>query len=136
MLERLAREQKIGGCKKRDRGKFMNSDCEGVFVVAGGGINLLTWLLENPGEHTPTAVLEATVPDSRAALEEYVEHYAQHSLEGQEIVSEEVCNSMALAAYDRAHWLSSKLANVFGLAISASLVTNYEKHEEIHAYIS
>lgn len=109
-----------------------NSPRKGVIVITGGGVQLLYWLLATPG--ASRTILEASIPYSLKSL---VEH--QNSVADEKAVSLEVAQSLSETAYDQANYLVSNLndvGNLFGLSITASLSTDYEKRGDVHAWIA
>lgn len=99
------------------------------FVIActGGGSGAISSLLQVPG--ASNSILDAQVPYSNAALEDFVGQTIDH------YCSPETTRLMAVAAWQRARVLEPG-AQVFGIACSAALVSDSIKKGEHRLHIA
>ena len=100
------------------------SPWQGVLHITGGGASLLTDMLSTPG--ASATVLEAKVPYAGAALADLL------GREPEQAASATTARAMAMAAYARARDLSS--GQIFGLGVTASLVTDRPKKGQTRAH--
>ena len=98
-----------------------------ALATTGGGSQLLTWLLNHPG--ASRAVIEAQVPYSTAALQDYLGSPGPHRVE------EETARSMAARAFARARGLSGDEHPVIGVGCTAALATSRRRRGQDRASI-
>ena len=101
-----------------------DSDWLGVFYVTGGGVSLIAEVLATPG--ASQTVLEASVPYAATALESLLGRAPDQA------TSAATARQLAMAAYERAHALTSpgtatNTDSLFGFGCTASLATNRVK---------
>ena len=106
-----------------------------VLVVAGGGNAIITDLLDVPG--ASRTVLEAVVPYSETAMADFVGR-TPAEITGTGFVSASHAGVMANAARDRALELARDIAatDVWGLAVTAALVTDRTKRGDHRAHLA
>jgi len=101
--------------------KIHDSTFRFVLISSGGGTNAISEILKVPG--ASNSVLEAYVPYAKESLDHYLlrqpDHYCSH----------DTTLSMAAKAYSAAKKIDPKThpKKLLGIAITASLATNYEK---------
>lgn len=101
--------------------------CRFVIACTGGGSAAISALLQVPG--ASNSVLDARVPYSNAALEDFVGQNVEH------YCSPETTRLMAVAAWQRAKILAPKVP-VIGIACSAALVSETIKKGEHRIHIA
>ncbi len=99
-----------------------------ALVTAGAGTEALSNLLGVAG--ATRTMLEAIVPYSKAAMDEYL------GTSPQKYVTSETANLLAGRAYTRARWLETESLPSIGLACSATIITDRPKRGEHRAHIS
>lgn len=99
-----------------------------ALVTAGAGTEALSNLLVVPG--ATRTMLEAIVPYSKAAMDEYL------GTPPQKYVTSKTANLLAGRAYTRARWLESENIPSIGLACTATIITDRPKLGEHRAHIS
>ena len=101
--------------------KIHSSPFRFVIVSSGGGTNAISKILKIPG--ASKSVLEAYVPYARESLDYYLLKQPDH------YCSLDTTLSMAAKAYSAAKKidLNSNHKNLLGIAVTASLATNYLK---------
>ncbi|MBN2469743.1 MAG: hypothetical protein JXN59_03375, partial [Anaerolineae bacterium] len=90
-----------------------------VLVASGGGSQALAWLLSVPG--ATRTVLEVTLPYSYASFDRFLGYTPD------QYASAETAVAMARVAYRRARILAPDGTPAFGLACTATLVTDRPK---------
>lgn len=101
---------------------------KGCIVVAGAGAKSLSQLLAEPG--ASNTVLDAQIPYSREALEEYV-----HASSDQHVSLNEA-KLMAASAFKRAQQLASEHGSLFGVGCTAAVATDRDRKGDDRAYIA
>ena len=105
------------------------SPVRACLVVAGGGARALAWLLAVPG--ASRTVLDAQVPYSMAALDQYAGFRARQHVSVEEAVA------LAGAALVRAGELSGEsLAPVAGVSCTAAVATDRPKRGDHRAHVA
>ena len=110
--------------------KIHSSPYRFVLVSSGGGTNAISEILKVPG--ASKSVLEAYVPYAKESLDYYLLKQPDH------YCSIETTLSMAAKAYSAAKKidLNTNPKNLLGIAVTASLATNYSKKGEHKFYIA
>src|SRR6056300_1142614 len=110
--------------------KIHSSPFRFVIVSSGGGTNAISEILKIPG--ASKSVLEAYVPYARESLDYYLLKQPDH------YCSLDTTLSMAAKAYSAAKKidLNSNHKNLLGVAVTASLATNYSKKGEHKFFIA
>jgi len=96
----------------------------GVFMIAGGGLEMLHHLLRVPG--ASGTVLEGIVPYAGKSMDTFLGFKPDRSC------SEETARAMAMAAYRRA----LDYDGTFGFAMTSALTTNREKKGKCRTHIA
>ena len=99
-----------------------------VLVASGGGSQALAWLLSVPG--ATRTVLEVTLPYSYASFDRFLGYTPEH------YASAETAAAMARVAYRRARILAPDGTPAFGLACTATLVTDRPKKGRHRCHIA
>ena len=101
-----------------------------VLVSSGGGTNAISELLKVPG--ASKSVLEAYVPYAKESLDFYLLKQPDH------YCSLQTTLSMAAKAYSAAKKIdqNANTKNLLGVAVTASLATNYSKKGEHKFFIA
>ena len=107
-----------------------NSSYRFVIVSSGGGTNAISEILKVPG--ASTSVLEAYVPYAKESLDYYLLKQPDH------YCSMDTTLSMAAKAYSAAKKIdpTNHPKNLLGIAVTASLATNYPKKGEHKFFIA
>jgi hypothetical protein len=107
-----------------------SSGCQAVIAVTGGGSKAISQLLEIPGGSQ--TVLEAIVPYSQAALEDWLGGPVDQAC------SEPTARAMAMAAWMRARKLTpdSDPHQLVGIGATASLASNRPKQGEHRVHVA
>ena len=110
--------------------KIHSSPFRFVLVSSGGGTNAISEILKVPG--ASRSVLEAYVPYAKESLDYYLLKQPDH------YCSLGTTLSMAAKAYSAAKKIdpSTNPKNLFGIAVTASLATNYSKKGEHKFFIA
>jgi hypothetical protein len=110
--------------------KIHSSPYRFVIVSSGGGTNAISEILKIPG--ASKSVLEAYVPYARESLDYYLLKQPDH------YCSLDTTLSMAAKAYSAAKKIdpNSNHKNLLGIAVTASLATNYLKKGEHKFFIA
>jgi hypothetical protein len=110
--------------------KIHSSPYRFVLVSSGGGTNAVSEILKVPG--ASKSVLEAYVPYAKESLDYYLLKQPDH------YCSKETTLSMAAKAYSAAKKidLNTNPKNLLGIAVTASLATNYSKKGEHKFFIA
>lgn len=104
------------------------SPAKAVIVIAGGGAQVLSWLLSVPG--ASRTVLEVQVPYSAAALTEFL------GAEPGRVVSQETSRDMARVAFERAGRLSPSAEPLVGIGCTAAVATDRPKRGGHRCFVS
>tara|TARA_Y100001935_G_C17307472_1_gene513308 strand:+ start:2645 stop:3754 length:1110 start_codon:yes stop_codon:yes gene_type:complete len=101
-----------------------------VLVSSGGGSNAIGTLLKTPG--ASNSILEAYIPYAKESLDFYL------MKKPDSYCSQETTTRMAARAYSAAKKIDQKsdIKNLFGIAITATLSTNYEKRGDHRFHIA
>jgi hypothetical protein len=106
-----------------------SSDVRVCLVLAGAGSRAVSWLMAVPG--ASRTVLDAQLPYSVAALDEYVD------IQSQQHVSAGEAELMSVAAYRRARRLRGNGDfDVVGLACTATIMTDRQKRGEHRCHVA
>ena len=97
-------------------------------ATTGGGVELLTWLLNHPG--ASGCMLEARVPYHHRALREYLQAPGPHGS------NQRTARNMAIRAFSRGCRFSEAEATTMGLGCSAALATNRVRRGEDRAFVA
>ncbi len=97
-------------------------------ATTGGGVELLTWLLNHPG--ASGSILEARVPYHHRALREYLQAPGPHGS------NQRTARDMAIRAFSRGCRFSEAKATTMGLGCSAALATNRIRRGEDRAFVA
>ena len=110
--------------------KIHNSSYRFVIVSSGGGTNAISEILKVPG--ASNSVLEAYVPYAKESLDHYLLRQPDH------YCSLDTTLSMAAKAYSAAKKIApgTNPKNLLGVAVTASLATNYSKKGEHKFFIA
>jgi len=110
--------------------KVHSSPYRFVLVSSGGGTNAISEILKVPG--ASTSVLEAYVPYAKESLDYYLMKQPDH------YCSLDTTLSMAAKAYSAAKKIDpdTNPKNLLGIAVTASLATNYSKKGEHKFFIA
>ena len=110
--------------------KVHSSPYRFVLVSSGGGTNAISEILKVPG--ASTSVLEAYVPYAKESLDYYLLKQPDH------YCSLDTTLSMAAKAYSAAKKIDpdTNPKNLLGIAVTASLATNYSKKGEHKFFIA
>lgn len=92
---------------------------QAVLVASGGGSQALAWLLSVPG--ATRTVLEVTLPYSYASFDRFLGYAPEH------YAAPKTAVAMARTAYRRARILAPEGTPAFGVACTATLVTDRPK---------
>ncbi len=101
---------------------------QAVLVSSGGGSQAFAWLLSVPG--ATRTVLEVALPYSYASFERFLGYVPEH------YVAPETAVAMAKAAYRRARILAPDGTPSFGVACTATLVTDRPKRGEHRCHVA
>lgn len=101
---------------------------QAVLVASGGGSQALAWLLSVPG--ATRTVLEVTLPYSYASFERFLGYAPDH------YASAETAIAMARTAYRRARILAPEGTPSFGVACTATLITDRPKRGEHRCHLA
>ena len=97
-------------------------------ATTGGGVELLTWLLNHPG--ASGCILEARVPYHQRALREYLQAAGPHGS------NQRTARDMAIRAFAKGCRFSGADATTIGLGCSAALATNRVRRGEDRAFVA
>jgi hypothetical protein len=99
-----------------------------ALATTGGGVELLSWLLNHPG--ASGTVLEAQVPYHHRALREYLQAPGPHGS------NRRTARDMAMRAFDRGAAFSAAEATTIGFGCSAALATNRVRRGGDRAFVA
>ena len=110
--------------------KIHDSSFRFVLISSGGGTNAISEILKVPG--ASNSVLEAYVPYAKESLDHYLLRQPDH------YCSLDTTLSMAAKAYSAAKKIDTKThpKKLFGVAVTASLATNYSKKGDHKFFIA
>ena len=110
--------------------KIHNSSFRFVLISSGGGTNAISEILKVPG--ASNSVLEAYVPYAKESLDHYLLRQPDH------YCSLDTTLSMAAKAYSAAKKIDTKThpKKLLGIAVTASLATNYTKKGDHKFFIA
>jgi len=90
-----------------------------ALASTGGGGELISWLLNHPG--ASRAIVEAQVPYSQQALEDYLGYAGPHR------VKEQTARDMAGRAFQRAALFTGEDNDIIGVGCTAALATSRQR---------
>ncbi len=116
--------------RKKTISNIHESKFKFVIVSSGGGSNAIGSLLKVPG--ASNSILEAYIPYAKESLDFYL------MKKPESYCSLDTTTRMAARAYSAAKKIDQKtdIKQLFGIAISATLSTNYEKKGEHRFHIA
>ena len=104
-----------------------NNDAKLVLTIAGAGIQAAKWLLDIPG--ASKTVLEIQIPYSDNSMSDVLGYMPE------QFVSEQTGLDMARRAFERSLILRTQNERVIGVACTAAITTDRDRHGDNHAYI-
>ncbi len=99
-----------------------------VVAVAGGGAQLLSWLLAVPG--ASRTVLDIQVPYSPTALTEFLGSTPEQA------VSQATANEMARVSHERARRLGQKAKHLAGIGCTSAISTDRPRRGKHQCYVA